>query len=245
MLQSMSFSIVALLGYMSTVFAIRKQLCRVSEDNQDFIMLYHDEYHEMLSIEFDIPELSAVVMRSPIGSTKIPSCEDIALVGQLSPVFFDWSRQEVVSNLGLVSPGDQCPNFPLILQQNVGNITLDCFFLNQGDSRITWTAPAGDCPSCLGEVDMSKVEKLCSRMKKYMAKVVGSHGKAQQHQSSREVQPQVNAPVPVPRNEVPRHVKVPPLPVKDDHFLRRKFDEMRPFFEDSDIDDEDDDDDEW
>ena len=224
---------------MSTVFAIRKQLCRVSEDNQDFITLYHDEYHEMLSIEFDIPELSAVVMRSPTGSTAIPSCEDISFVGQLSPVFFDWSRQEVISNLGLVSPGDQCPNFPMILQQNVSNITLDCFFLNHGDSRITWTAPVGDGPSCLGQVDMSKVEKLCNRMTKYMAKVVGSHGKAQQHQSSRSA----------PRSEVPPQVKLPsiprpPVPPKEDHFLRRKLEEMRPFFEDSDTD-EDDVDDDW
>ena len=171
----MSYQILPFLFFLNDVHGIRNTVCTYPEFLPDDITIYHDAYHSMLWIEWNLPEQMHVIMRSQLGSRALPSCDDIKTVLIESPTSFDWTRDEAISHVGSVIPDQKsCPKFPLQLYQNSTSLTIDCFFFNQGDSRITWYSE--DSSRCLGQLSVTKINHMCSQIDKYIQRIANSAG---------------------------------------------------------------------
>lgn len=199
------------LTHITLVIGLHKEVCRFSPDDKDVITFYHDEYHKTFTMEWNYPDISHVIARGP-AQGMVPNCENISAIASSTPNYFDWARDEVIDFLGVPSPLGQCPSFPMILQQDSSNLTIDCFLLNRGDARITWVTPSVDDSRCFAGVDMSRITEICDSLTGFMTRVIDSSNKPKGRRSNRSSRISIPPPQESKRVPSPPPMESSPMP---------------------------------
>ena len=155
--------------------AISNRICSFPSLEPDQVELFHDPYHSIVTLEWKVVNQLHTLMRTKLGGQQpLPGCDDVESILYQSPAPLDWSRDEAVAHIGdAPANSGTCPQFPLQLYQNQTTVTVDCFFLNQGDSRITWIS---DDAVCVGKLSPAKIDRLCTSLGTFMRRIVESAG---------------------------------------------------------------------
>ena len=135
--------------------------------------LKNDSASNMVSIEWTIADRFEAVLRSTVA--KPPSCEAVQYVLNATPPVqpsapeaSKWSRSDALAQLGeeqSAGNGRSCPEFPLILDQSLGKITIDCFFRGIGDSIVSFIGPSDN--RCLVSADLDMIDSMCRSFDEY------------------------------------------------------------------------------
>jgi hypothetical protein len=169
MLSNRSVWLLTLVVHRVTGF--REKICSFPQMAPDVVDIYLDKYHKTLIIDWTLPGELHAVFRAIVGSKPIPSCEDMGQVLDANPAILDWKRENAAATFGNSQGVGKCHDFPFQLRQGKDSITLDCFYLNKGDSRISWT---GSSSVCVEGLRPWKLDGQCDIMKKFVEKVLNA-----------------------------------------------------------------------
>lgn len=136
------------------------------------LLIHHDALHKRLSLELKISNQVHLILRAQVDQHNLPACPDLEkAIEDHAPDALDWNLVDATTNVGMSDAVDECPRFPLVLDQSPTSITVDCFYLNNGDSRITWSAPSNQPRGCVQAVNRRGLNAVCSSLRQFADKL--------------------------------------------------------------------------
>ena len=152
--------------------AVAHYVLHCSFVNPGELLIHHDAYHKRLLFELKIPDQVHVILRAQVDQQNLPACPDLAkAIADHAPDALDWNLEAASGQVRISDAVDECPRFPLVLDQTRSSITVDCFYLNNGDSRITWSAPRNQPRGCIKAVNRGELGNVCSSLRQFTDKL--------------------------------------------------------------------------